>query len=250
MYILKTVLFLLALIQFNVSTAQDYGFIPSEQHLLTDEEIKTTQIVITPDVELFSEYGTLLPTSQMELMTNSDYTPLFYANKSGKIKSVIFRKNSNSPILILKNPEAHFESGEKALDFIVSDLEGNTTKLTELKGKVVVLNFWFTKCGPCVMEMPDLNNLVEQFKGKDVEFLSITFDKKELVEQFLDTHEFNYRIAPNANDVITMYGVQSYPTNIVINQKGEIVLKELGYRTNIKSVLSQSIKSLLDQSYD
>lgn len=246
MYILKTVLFIFAIMQFNVSTAQDYGFIPDELHLLTNEEIKTAQIVITPKVQLFSEHGDLLPMSQMELMTNSDYTPLFYANKSGKIKSVVFRKKSNSPVLIEENSEAYFESGEKALDFIVSDLEGNTTKLKELRGKVVVLNFWFTKCGPCVMEMPELNSLVEEFKDKDVEFLSITFDKKKLVEQFLETHKFKYRIASNSNDVITMYGVQSYPTNIVINQKGEIVLKELGYRTNIKAVLSQSIKSLLE----
>ncbi len=247
MYILKTVLFLFALVQINVCVAQGHGFIPNGQHLLSDEEIKTTQIVITPEVRLFSERGELLPMSQMELMTNSDYTPLFYADDKGKVRSVVFRKKSNAPVLIQKKTEAHFEAGVKALDFIVSDLEGNTTKLSELRGKVVVLNFWFTKCGPCVMEMPELNNLVEEFKGKDVEFLSITFDKVELVEQFLETHEFKYGIAPNANDVITMYGVQSYPTNIVINQKGEIVLKELGYRTNIKSVLSQSIKSLLDQ---
>ena len=47
------------------------------------------------------------------------------------------------------------------------------------------------------------------------------------------------------NHVINMYGVQSYPTSIVINKKGEIVLKEIGYRTNIKTVLSNTIKPLL-----
>ena len=207
--------------------------------------METTQIIITPNVLLFTERGEILPQSQMELMANPDYTPLFYANSKGKIKSVVFKKRRANPVLIEKNPKTDSGTDEKALDFIVKDLDGNSIKLSELRGKVVVLNFWFTKCGPCVQEMSSLNDLTEEFKDKNVEFLAITFNKKDLVEQFLEEHTFNYKIATNANDVITMYGIESYPTSIVINQKGEIVLKDTGYRMNIKSVLSNSIKSLL-----
>jgi len=124
-------------------------------------------------------------------------------------------------------------------------MNGNTIKLSEQKGKVVVINFWFTKCAPCVNEMPELNKLAEDFKDKDVLFLAITFNKKDIIKQFLDETAFNYTIAPNANDVITMYGVQSYPTSIVINKEGEIALKEIGYRLNIKDVLTDSINALL-----
>ncbi|WP_452223945.1 peroxiredoxin family protein [Lacinutrix chionoecetis] len=236
---------LLTLLLFSWSFAQEYKFIPESQHALSEEQVKTMQIVITPDVLLFNEQGKILPMSKMELMANPDYKPLFYANNEGKIKSVIFLKKSNHPVLIEKNPEAAFTKGEKALDFIVTDMDGKTIKLSELKGKVVVLNFWFTKCGPCIQEMPSLNALVKDYKNKNVIFLAITFNKKGVVENFLDEHKFNYTIAANANDVISMYGVQSYPTSIVINQKGEIILKELGYRTNIKNVLSKTIKSLL-----
>ena len=207
--------------------------------------METIQIIITPDVLLFTERGEILPQSQIELMANPDYAPLFYANNEGKIKSVVFKKKNEVPVLIEKNSESDYETGEKALDFIVKDLEGNTIKLSELRGKVVVLNFWFTRCGPCIQELPNLNNLTKEFEGKNVEFLAITFNKKDLVEQFLEENSFDYKIAANANDVITMYGIESYPTSIVINKKGEIVLKESGYRTNIKSVLSNSIKSLL-----
>ncbi len=246
MQFFKLFIFLLAALQITICNAQDYKFIPEGQHLLSNEEVKTMQIMVTPDVLLFSEQGKILPKSQMELMANPSYSPLFYADKKGKLKSIVFKKTSTISTQIEKNPEAYFEVGEKALDFIVSDMQGNTTKLSDLKGKVVVLNFWFTKCAPCVMEMPSLNTVVETFKEKPVVFIAITFNTKQLIEQFLETHKFDYKIAPNANDVITMYGVQSYPTSIVINQKGEIVLKELGYRTNIESVLTQSIKSLLD----
>ncbi|WP_452601115.1 TlpA family protein disulfide reductase [Pontimicrobium sp. MEBiC06410] len=246
MQFLKPFIFLLITLQITFCKAQDYKFIPSDQHLLSNDEIKTMQIKVTPDVLLFSERGEILPKAQMELMANPNYTPLFYANTQGQLKSIIFKQTNSTSTRIEKSPEAYFETGEKALDFIVSDIEGNTTKLSNLKGKVVVLNFWFTKCGPCVMEIPSLNNVVDTFKSEAVVFIAITFNKKDPVKQFLKEHKFDYKIAPNANDIITMYGVQSYPTNIVINQKGEIVLKELGYRTNIESVLTQSIKSLLD----
>ena len=245
MYYLNSILYLFALLFSAIGFTQDYKFIPKHQHLLSDAQVKTMQIIITPDIMLFNEQGKILPMSKMELMANTDYRPLFYADANGKIKSLVFQKKSNHPILIEKNPEAAYTKGEKALDFIVSDLNGKTIKLSELKGKVVVLNFWFTKCGPCVQEMPSLNNLVTEFKNKDVVFLAITFNKKDVVKQFLKKKTFNYTIAANANDVVSMYGVQSFPTSIVINKKGEIVLKELGYRTNIKTVLSKSIKSLL-----
>lgn len=245
MYYLKSILLLCALLFSTISFTQDYKFIPASQHLLTDAQVKTMQIVITPNIMLFNEQGKILPMSKMELMANPDYKPLFYADENGKIKSLIFQKKSNHPVLVEKNPEAEFTQGEKAFDFIVTDLKGNTIKLSEQKGKVVVLNFWFTKCGPCVLEMPTLNALVEEYKDKDVVFLAITFNKKGVVENFLDETNFNYTIAANANDVITMYGVQSYPTSIIINKKGEIVLKEIGYRTNIKAVLSSAIKPLL-----
>ncbi|WP_052503435.1 peroxiredoxin [Lacinutrix sp. Hel_I_90] len=228
-----------------ISNAQDYTFIPENQQLLSDEQVKTMQIMISTDVILFNEQGEILPMSQIKLMTNPEYKPLFYVDIANKIKTVVFKKKSNLPVLVKKNPEAKFTKDEKALDFIVSDLKDKTIKLSELKGKVVVLNFWFTKCGPCIQEMPDLNALVKEFKDDPVVFLAITFNKKELVEQFLEEQTFDYSIAANANNVITIYGVQSYPTSMVINKKGEIVLKELGYRTNIQEVLSQSIKSQL-----
>jgi len=241
----KSFLLLSTVLFSTVSFTQDYKFVSKNQKLLSDEQLKTMQIMITPDVLLFNEQGKILPMSNMELMANPDYKPLFYANPKGKIKSVVFQKKSNHPVLVEKNPESDFIKGEKALDFIVTDLKGKTIKLSELKGKVVVLNFWFTKCGPCVVEMPKLNELVKDYKNTNVVFLAITFNKKGVVENFLDETVFNYTIAANANDVITMYGVQSYPTSIIINKKGVIVFKEIGYRTNIKNVLSKSIKAQL-----
>ena len=134
---------------------------------------------------------------------------------------------------------------EFAMDFHVRDMEGGDIKLSDLNGKVVVLNFWFIKCAPCVMEMPDLNEVVSKYDPEEVVFVGITFDKRELVQQFLDSKDFDYVIAPDAYDTISRYGVQSFPTNMVIDQKGQIILKEIGYRTNMKEVLTSAINQLL-----
>ena len=240
------ILLLILCIQAQFTTAQtEYGFIPKEYVQLSPEQVNSGQIIITPDVLIFSSKGQLLSQSQMSLMANPEYRPLFFADIQGNIKALVFERKSDNPILIQKNPEASFEEGELAKDIIVTDLKGNHIKLSELRGKIVVLNFWFIKCKPCVIEMPHLNKLKKLYKDKNVEFLAITFDKKELVEQFLIKNRFNYTIASNASDAINIYGVNSFPTNMILNQRGEIVLKEIGYRTNIKDVLKASIDKLL-----
>ena len=240
------IVLLLFFIQVQFTEAQTkYGFIPKEYVKLTDEQVNSGQIMITPDVLIFSSRGQLLSQSEMSLMANPDYRPLFFANSDGNIKALVFERKSDNPVLIEKNPEANFHKGEFAKDFIVKDLKGNNIKLSELRGKVVVLKFWFLKCKPCIEEIPHLNKLKKEYQTNNVEFLAITFDKKEMVEQFLLNIPFNYKIASNAMDAIRIHGINSFPTNMVINQKGEIVLKEIGYRTNITEVLKASIDALL-----
>lgn len=247
MQIKKYYIFILfLLIQAQLTVAQSkYGFIPKEYVQISEEQLNSGQIMITPDVLIFSSRGQLLSHSQMSLMANPEYRPIFFADTKGAIKALVFERKNDNPILINKNPEAQFEKGEFAKDFIVTDLKGNHIKLSELRGKIVVLNFWFIKCKPCVIEMPHLNELKELYNNKEVEFLAITFDKKGVVENFLEEHTFTYNIAPNAMDAIKIHGVNSFPTNMVINQKGEIVLKEIGFSTNIKDVLKTSIDKLL-----
>ncbi len=245
MKFLKSFGFVILMLCITAIYAQDYKFIPKDQQLLTDAEVKTMELMITPDVLLFNEKGKLLPMSQVQLMTNSDYKPLFYVDKDKKLKSIIFKRLKAKDNTIVKNPEANFTKGQKAYNFIATDLDGNTFKLSDLKGQVVILNFWFTKCGPCIQEMPELNKLADNFKNKKVKFLAITFNQPELVKQFLETKDFRFTIVPDANDVVTIYGVNSFPTSIVINKKGEIVAKEVGYRTNIKSVLTKAINAAL-----
>ena len=69
-----------------------YPFIPNDQYALTESQLESIQINITPEVLLFNERGKLLSMSSLSLMTNPDYKPVFYANSKGKIKKCCFCK--------------------------------------------------------------------------------------------------------------------------------------------------------------
>ena len=206
--------------------AQNYSFIPDHYRLLSSDEMRKIQIVIKPGITLYNTKGEKLPMSQLSLMTNSEYYPQFFVDANTDIKAIVFKNKSDNKIIERSAlEETAFTKGKRALDFIAQDSEGNSIKLSELRGNVVVLNFWFIKCGPCVAEMPALNAMKEHYKNDAVKFLAITFDKQEMIDQFLERKDFNYNMIPDASHVIQMYGVQSFPTNIVIDKDGYVALK-------------------------
>lgn len=133
-----------------------------------------------------------------------------------------------------------------APDFTGTLLDGSTVQLSSLKGKVVVLNFWFTACSPCIKEMPELNELVKQFQSqKDVEFYSITYNTKDEVAKFLTKHKFDYQPIVNAENILETFKNPAYPTHIVIDREGKILLSQLGYSPKIKEKLIEKIETAL-----
>ena len=149
--------------------------------------------------------------------------------------------------LKLKEKELRKEKKEEykeATDFEFTDMEGNKGKISELKGKVVVINFWAIGCKPCVAEIPELNELVKEFKDKDVIFLAIASDKKKRLERFLKTHPFYYRVVPEAWQIFKLYKVAAIPVHIVIDQQGYIRFKRLGGGPKVVDQLRKTIVQL------
>ncbi|KAF2336985.1 peroxiredoxin family protein [Flavobacterium daemonense] len=114
---------------------------------------------------------------------------------------------------MLNNPAPEFE---------LKDLEGKIWSLKELRGKTVVLNFWFTSCAPCIKEIPELNKLVDEYKNKEVVFLGLTYNTALHVEAFLKKHDFNYTQLPNAGEINNKYKIFYFPTSFVIDKNGII----------------------------
>jgi peroxiredoxin len=144
-----------------------------------------------------------------------------------------------------KQKPAGSEGKKPAPDFEVKTLEGKSFKLSALKGKVVVLNFWFVGCAPCRVEMPGLNTLTEEFKDEDVVFIAFALDNAEALREFLKEKEFTYQIIPEASRVVSLYGVKVYPTHVIINKRGEIEFMLTGGSEDRHEQLRPLIKNLL-----
>lgn len=141
------------------------------------------------------------------------------------------------------------KGGDKAYDFSLQSVNGKTVSLSDFKGKVVVLDFWATWCGPCRKGIPDLIDIQKQFKNK-VAVIGISLDqdntKADLVP-FIKKFGINYPVLYANMDVVMNYGnIQAIPTTFIIDQYGKIVDRNIGLAPKSKYV--DKIESLLKKS--
>jgi peroxiredoxin len=114
--------------------------------------------------------------------------------------------------------------GSPAPDFTLQDLDGNVVKLEETLGKVVLLNFWATWCGPCRIEMPFFERTYTEYKDEDFVVLAVDFDEPvEAVRAFQKELNLNFPILLDpGGEVQRTYRVLGYPTSVLIDREGLI----------------------------
>jgi peroxiredoxin len=104
----------------------------------------------------------------------------------------------------------------------ITTLQGKKKKISDYKGKPLVINFWYLHCPPCINEMPSFNELLKKYVGK-MNILAISQDPKKQVQEFLAKHVFKAEIVSDAQAFIDRYNLGSgYPFTLVIDQKGKI----------------------------
>ena len=126
---------------------------------------------------------------------------------------------------------------EIAKNFSAVSMGGEKVELSTLKGKVVVLTFWSTRCPNCHNVIPKLNRIVSDYKSRGVVFLALTMENQAKVEGYLKKTQFNFEILPNTFDVLLKYAdpngtgfiEMAFPTHFLLNQNGEIELKTSGF---------------------
>mgnify|MGYP001954819145 CR=1 FL=1 len=244
---LLTMAFLLAL-SLNV-VAQSYKFLPKKSHRLTSQEMEGRRI--SPTLPTYLEDGTSLGSIlRMKYMTSPNYRMDLYGDKSGepvafvaievseeeaeqRLASMMMRDNTGS----WKNKSAPI--------FAKLDMENLGFNLSETRGKIVVLNFWFIGCMPCLIEIPELNEVVEKYKDQDVVFVALALDEKEQLIPFLQRTPFDYSVIPSARGIAQRYNIEGYPTHLLIDREGKVQYYNKGYNGAVVSILDKKIEGLL-----
>lgn len=109
-----------------------------------------------------------------------------------------------------------------------TDLTGKTIQASEWKGKVVVLNMWATWCGPCVAEMPSLQNLYEKTKADGFVFVLVSNEDQETVSKFAEKKNYSLPIYTISENLPSVFSTDAIPKTFVISPTGKIVFEHLG----------------------
>ena len=113
-------------------------------------------------------------------------------------------------------------------DVKLSSLSGEKIDMSEFEGKTVFINFWATWCGPCIQEMPTIENAQTLMKGKDVVFLLASNEELDQIERFSKKHDYNFRYVQLNN--MEALKIQALPTTFIFDSEGILKFSETGTR--------------------
>ncbi len=186
-------------------------------------------------------------------ISDSLFTTLTDIYKSQNIPTTAIEKlrEDNKKIATKKSREdlLKYYSGDlKAKDFELTTLKGDKIKLSDLRGKIVVLDFWATWCGPCREALPHMQELVKKYDESEVIFLFVNTmetkkpeEIKKNVAKFMTDNKYDLNVLFDYNDDISKkYLVNGIPTEIIIDKEGNLLSRSLGYDGNLEALINEN----------
>jgi thiol-disulfide isomerase/thioredoxin len=173
-------------------------------------------------------YLVLRTTYQRTFRIAYDRAPL---NVNWLVRFVSYKLNVDPPKWLVDqkaNREKHVAAlraeniGKKAAEFKLHDLDGRELKLSDLRDRVVLLNFWATWCGPCRAELPALGKIESEWSAKGLVVVRITDEPADLVQAFEKRERRNFRTFVDGAAAFRDYGIYGRPTTIILDRAGKI----------------------------
>jgi len=235
---MKKFIFIFLIFSSAIAVSQEYSFVSKNAVAITKwNYIDLLNKIPKPELDYRLENG--------KPFTQTYFDSILKTKDSYKLKTIYFSDSITNKVTILlknrsdeeikKDDNAFFDLqkkeksnrkkiiGSTLSNLMLKDISGKQYTSESLLGKMVFLNFWFTKCAPCIEEMPDLNKLKEKYGNENVVYFAITYDKIELIEKFLNKHKLDFTVIPNDKKTIDALGVNFYPTNMLLDQNGKVL---------------------------
>jgi len=133
--------------------------------------------------------------------------------------------------------------GIKFKNFSFSSFNKEITSLTQLNGKILIINFWETWCNQCIRSIPELNRISKNYKNKNVEVLGITTENKEKVKDLIERKKPEYKNIYATPEILNEYGISSRPTYLILNEESEIIFVSYG---NLK-IVENKLKEIINK---
>jgi len=141
-----------------------------------------------------------------------------------------------------------FPPGEPAPSFSLENLNGNRVSLADQRGKIVLVDFWATWCGPCLKELPHIQQLHEEYRERGLMVLAISTDSQtEKVLPFVEKEGYTFPVLYADSQVQTAYGVRGIPAVYLIDRQGFLRFQKVGFGPGGEKILIAEVEKLLQE---
>jgi thiol-disulfide isomerase/thioredoxin len=136
--------------------------------------------------------------------------------------------------------------GQQGYEFKLDSLDGRTFRLAERKGRLVVLDFWATWCGPCMQTMPLVEEVVREFAGRGVELVAVNMEEQPAqIKAVLERHKLKLTVVLDRDGIVaTKYAVTAIPQTVVIDRDGKVARLYVGGGKNTADSLRKALDEL------